>query len=231
MVTPLQPPSGPDFAQQPHPTQSRRHECFRRVNSGGECGAPPGVGGRKARRQGVPQEAFQPGDLDFPRSLPPRAPLAPLFSPSGNTPSEHLGGSERAGAGGDEARGRRRGARSCSCCSCRRRGGANWPPIRRLDRSPQEELVCEHLRHHLERGGRLGPVECGRTKRPQEEAAERGGHENARPALPFLSPHSTFPCSLSPASNMSETEMLEAGLRAESSTSEWHGGHATIQLS
>ena len=83
------------------------------------------------------------------------------------------------------------------------------------------------------RGGRLGRSSAGeaRGRKKQEAAAERSGHENSRPTLPFLSPHSTCPCSLSPASNMSETEMLEAGLRAESSTSECHGGHATVQLS
>ena len=49
-----------------------------------------GEGGRNSRPEftasGVPQEAFQPGDLAFPQiSGPPRAPR-PLFSPSGNTP-------------------------------------------------------------------------------------------------------------------------------------------------
>ena len=32
------------------------------------------------------REAFQPEDLDFPRSLPPTRAPRPLFSPSGNTP-------------------------------------------------------------------------------------------------------------------------------------------------
>ena len=53
----------------------------RRVNSGGECGAPPGVGGRKARRQGCLGRRSSPGTWLFPRSLPPRAPLAPCFHP------------------------------------------------------------------------------------------------------------------------------------------------------
>ena len=52
-----------------------------RVNSGGECGAPPGVGGRKARRQGCLGRRSSPGTWRFPRSLPPRAPLAPCFHP------------------------------------------------------------------------------------------------------------------------------------------------------
>ena len=60
-------------------------ECFRRVNSGGECGAPREER-RNSRRQGVPREAFQPGDLEFPQiSAPARGPR-PLLSPSGNTP-------------------------------------------------------------------------------------------------------------------------------------------------
>ena len=58
-------------------------------NSGGRVRrASGGRGGkwRKARRSGVPREAFQPGDLAFPQiSAPARAPR-PLFSPSGNTP-------------------------------------------------------------------------------------------------------------------------------------------------
>ena len=53
---------------------------WRRVNSGGECGAPRGGGGgegRKARRQGVPRETFQPGNLAFPQIS---APPAPVFT-------------------------------------------------------------------------------------------------------------------------------------------------------
>ena len=58
-------------------------ECFRRVTSGDECGAPRGEGGAKCTASGVPREAFQPGDPAFPPiSAPPRAPR-PLFSPSG----------------------------------------------------------------------------------------------------------------------------------------------------
>ena len=48
-------------------------------------------------------------------------------------------------------------------------GGANLPPIRRLDRSPQEELVCEHLRHHLERR----EVGAGRVRAKQEAARSK----------------------------------------------------------
>ena len=78
----------------PHPTpsssrrwsaraaQDLRLECFRRVRTGGECGAPPGEGGRKARRQGCLGRRSSPGTWIFPRSLPPRAPLRSLFTPS-----------------------------------------------------------------------------------------------------------------------------------------------------
>ena len=71
----------------PPPTPGRSPlECFRRVNSGGECGAPRGEGGRNSRRQGCPGRRSSPGTWFPPRSLPPRAPLA-RFSPPGNTPT------------------------------------------------------------------------------------------------------------------------------------------------
>ena len=54
-----------------------------------------GGGGPECTASGVPREAFQPGDLDFPPiSAPARAPC-PLIAPSGNTPLRRL----RTGAG------------------------------------------------------------------------------------------------------------------------------------
>ena len=49
--------------------------------AGGECGAPRGEGGRNARCQGYLGRRSSPGTWNFPRSLPPRAPLAPCFHP------------------------------------------------------------------------------------------------------------------------------------------------------
>ena len=82
----LRPPPAPDKKKKAEATRE-----FRRVNSGGECGAPRG-GGPKFTASGVLREAFQPGDLAFPQiSAPARAPR-PLFSPSGNTPEDLPGG-------------------------------------------------------------------------------------------------------------------------------------------
>ena len=53
-------------------------ECFRRVNSGGECGAPRGGRGGIHGVQGVPREAFQPGDLAFPPISSPARRTRPL---------------------------------------------------------------------------------------------------------------------------------------------------------
>ena len=56
----------------------------------GAIAARLGGGGPEFTASGVPREAFQPGDLDFPRSLPPARAPRPLFSPSGNTPISPL---------------------------------------------------------------------------------------------------------------------------------------------
>ena len=90
-------------------------ECFRRVASGGECGAPRGQGGRNSRRSGVLRETFQPGDLTFPRSLPPaRAPRgcfhlgnAPMNgAPCGPSADRPAGGQVASGIrGGPEEKG------------------------------------------------------------------------------------------------------------------------------
>ena len=105
----LPPAPGPRWTPRPRAVLGRGspdtrrpgdRECFRRVNSGGECGAPRGQGGGnggihgfRGASGGVP--ARGPG---FPPDLcPPRAPLAPCFSPSsGNTPVGlgHLSGVE-----------------------------------------------------------------------------------------------------------------------------------------
>ena len=56
--------------------------CFRRVDSGGECGAPRGGGGPEFTASGVPQAAFQPGDLAIPQISAPRArPSPPVCHP------------------------------------------------------------------------------------------------------------------------------------------------------
>ena len=47
----------------------------------GASAARLGGGRRNSRRQGVPWEEFQPGDLAFPQISAPRAPLAPCFHP------------------------------------------------------------------------------------------------------------------------------------------------------
>ena len=77
-------PSPPSLYASPRPSEVRAKKRLRGGvfgGCGGECaGAPRGRKGRKARRQGVPREAFQPGDLALPRSLPPRAPFAPCFT-------------------------------------------------------------------------------------------------------------------------------------------------------
>ena len=46
-----------------------------------ECGAPGGEGGWNARRQGCLKRRSSLGTWNFPRYLPPRAPLAPCFHP------------------------------------------------------------------------------------------------------------------------------------------------------
>ena len=107
-------------------------ECFRRVNSGGECGAPRGEGGRNSRRPGDLGRLFSPGTWIFPRSLPPRAPLAPCFHPprkhsslqprpkvalgQGWLPKAH-GADDRLGA---EPGGRRGCCCRWLCCCCSR---------------------------------------------------------------------------------------------------------------
>ena len=109
-------PSSGEVARTPGVQVTR--ERFRRVNSGGECGAPRGGGGGMAEgtASGVPREAFQPGDLAFPQISAPRArPSPPVLQPSkGNTPRRR------------EVRKRRRSsAGSCgSSRSARRPGGA-----------------------------------------------------------------------------------------------------------
>ena len=83
-------PSPRDFrfrSGSPHISPRRRHFPSWSVSGGwtqrGQCDAPRGEeGDRKARRQGMPREAFQPGDLAFPQiSAPARAPR-PLLPPS-----------------------------------------------------------------------------------------------------------------------------------------------------
>ena len=57
-------------------------ECFRRVNSGGECGAPRGGKGRVGGRHGVRGDSggvSARGPGFSPDLCPPRAPLAPCF--------------------------------------------------------------------------------------------------------------------------------------------------------
>ena len=64
------------------PFSGKKGESPRRVNSGGECGAPPEgrEGGRKGHGvQGCLGRRSSPGTWLSPRSLPPRAPLAPCF--------------------------------------------------------------------------------------------------------------------------------------------------------
>ena len=77
---PLVLPSPPSPSRSAGPTaaiQHERHKCFRRVNSGGECGAPQGEEGSEFTASGVPREAFQPEDLAFPQISAPRARRSP----------------------------------------------------------------------------------------------------------------------------------------------------------
>ena len=56
-------------------------ECFRRVNSGGECGAPRGRGGGRHGVRGDSGGVPARGPGVSPDLCPPRAPLAPCFHP------------------------------------------------------------------------------------------------------------------------------------------------------
>ena len=87
----------------PRPTPTHLIGVLRgRVETGGECGRPRG-GGAKCTASGGPRETCWPGDPAFPRPQPPRAPLAPCFTPSRNTchfplsPALVLTGSARQG--------------------------------------------------------------------------------------------------------------------------------------
>ena len=98
-----------------HPDQL---ECFRRVNSGGECGAPR-ERGRNLRRQGVPREALKPGDLAFlPISVPARAPRPPVVTlrkqlDSGGSPSGWDNRGRGGRAGGRRSKGKSRAPDPC----------------------------------------------------------------------------------------------------------------------
>ena len=84
------PPQPPPFPPEPRdgeagnqlvvPSAAPDRET-RRVNGGGECGAPRGEGGAEGTASGVTREAFQPGDLAFPQISAPRAcPSPPVFT-------------------------------------------------------------------------------------------------------------------------------------------------------
>ena len=89
-ASPLPPDSPPTLERWPgRPHRNSPREWSVSAIGGSTAGASAarlGGGGPEFTASGVTREAFQPGDLEFPRSPPPPRAPRPLFSPSGNTP-------------------------------------------------------------------------------------------------------------------------------------------------
>ena len=153
-------------------------ECFRRVNSGGECGALGGRGGGIHGVRGASRDVLARGPGFSPDIYPPRAPLAPCFHPPETLHRQRLrpaplGGPSQPGRGLH----RRGGARGRGA-----RPGGSAGVARAV--APGGRTRVPHAPLRRARRCRGVPPPSSASREPRTRRARAPGAARPRPGLP-----------------------------------------------